>query len=111
MWGMLDRVYKYIERRGSWITLLFYTHIHTQMDMGAKNISISDEAYTRLASMKAPNESFTDVINRLTGKKSILELAGILTEGEGDEMRRVVAEVRVASGDRASKTMKRMASA
>jgi predicted CopG family antitoxin len=50
--------------------------------MGVKNISISDEAYTRLASFKMPNESFTDVINGLTGRRSILELAGILTKRE-----------------------------
>ena len=57
------------------------------MQMGAKNISISDEAYTRLASLKRPNESFTDVVNRLTGKRSILELAGTLTKDEGEELR------------------------
>jgi predicted CopG family antitoxin len=76
--------------------------------MGAKNISISDEAYTRLASLKGPNESFTDVVNRLTGKRSILELAGTLTEDEGEELRRKIDEIRSASGERLSKTAKRM---
>jgi predicted CopG family antitoxin len=76
--------------------------------MGAKNISISDEAYTRLASLKRPNESFTDVVNRLTGKRSILELAGTLTKDEGEELRRRIDDARLASAERLSKTARRM---
>lgn len=56
------------------------------MPMGSKNISISEEAYQRLASLKKPNESFTQVINRLTRKRSILELAGTLSEQEAAEI-------------------------
>jgi len=60
--------------------LLFVTHIYPhRLYMGSRNISISDEAYSRLAALKRSNESFTDVINRLAGKRSILELAGVLT--------------------------------
>jgi predicted CopG family antitoxin len=76
--------------------------------MGSKNISISDEAYTRLASLKGPNESFTDVVNRLTGKRSILELAGALTGDEGEELRRRIGETRSASRERLSETSRRM---
>ena len=68
--------------------------------MGTKNISISEEAYERLAALKRPNESFTEVVNRLTMKRSILELAGILTEKEGDEIRRGIVEFRKASSRR-----------
>ena len=74
--------------------------------MGAKNISISEEAYERLAALKKQNESFTDVVNRLTMKRSILELAGALTEKEGEEIRRSVMELREASSKRF--TAKRM---
>ena len=56
------------------------------MHMGTKNISISEEAYQRLSSLKKPNESFTQVINRLTQKRSILELAGTLSEQEAEEI-------------------------
>jgi len=56
------------------------------MYMGSKNISISEEAYQRLASLKKPNESFTQVINRLTQKRSILELAGTLSEQDAAEI-------------------------
>ena len=56
------------------------------MYMGSKNISISEEAYQRLSALKKPNESFTQVINRLTQKRSILELAGTLSEEDAAEI-------------------------
>ena len=76
--------------------------------MGSRNISISDEAYSRLAALKRSNESFTDVINRLTGKRSILELAGVLIAAEGDELRREVEELRLKSEKRVASTVLRM---
>ena len=68
--------------------------------MGTKNISISEEAYERLAALKRPNESFTEVVNRLTQKRSILELAGALTEKEGQSLREEVAKLRLTSSKR-----------
>ena len=76
--------------------------------MGSRNISISDEAYSRLAAMKGPNESFTEVINRLTGRRSILELVGVLTEAEGGEIRRNVEELRRRSARRIEATARRV---
>ena len=78
---------------------VIYTYTHTD-NMGARNISISDEAYERLKSIKKPGESFTDVINRLTGRRSILELAGILSKEEAGEMKLRVKEMRRKSSKR-----------
>ncbi|MFY3740041.1 MAG: putative CopG family antitoxin [Candidatus Nitrosomirales archaeon] len=64
--------------------------------MGARNISISDEAYERLKSIKQPGESFTDVINRLTSRRSILELAGLISREEGREMKLRVKQIRAS---------------
>lgn len=47
--------------------------------MGTKTISIDDEAYKRLKNQKIDNESFSDVVKRLTlpvQDKSLLEFAG-----------------------------------
>jgi predicted CopG family antitoxin len=76
--------------------------------VGTKNISISEEAYERLAAMKKTNESFTEVVNRLTRKRSILELAGTLTEEEGDEIRGEIVELRKASSRRVNSSASRV---
>ncbi len=78
--------------------------------MGTRNISISDEAYSRLAALKGPRESFTDVINRLAGGRSVLELAGVLTGKEADELRSRIRELRVGSTARLARTSRRMRS-
>ncbi len=65
--------------------------------MGTKNISISEEAYERLAALRGPNESFTNVVNRLTGKRSILELVEVLTHDEAKAVRVAIADLRTSS--------------
>ncbi len=62
--------------------------------MGTKNISISEEAYRRLASLKLPNESFSIVITRLTGKRSLSDLFGVLSEKEANRLERNFKKVR-----------------
>ncbi len=76
--------------------------------MGTKNIAISEEAYERLAALKGPNESFTDVVNRITGKRSITELAGILTHDEAEAVRNTIAEMRASSASRVESLAERL---
>ena len=85
----------------------YYTHTYTHR-MGTRNISISDEAYSRLAAQKGSKESFTDVINRLTNRKSILELAGILSQSEAIEMRSNIRKLRKNSAKRVDTIAGRM---
>jgi len=61
-----------------------------------------------LAAMKGPKESFTDVINRLAGKKSVLDLVGLLTPKEGAELRSNIQDIRARSRKRASETERRI---
>ncbi len=76
--------------------------------MGTKNISISEEAYARLAAKKRPQESFTDVINRITGKRSILELRGLLPRKEGQDMLSEIREIRMKSERRIKASSRRI---
>jgi predicted CopG family antitoxin len=76
--------------------------------MGTRNISISDEAYSKLAAQKRPHESFTDVINRLAGKRSVLELTGLLSKKEGKEMLREIRKIRKQSRRRLAATSKKI---
>ncbi|MBI1935857.1 antitoxin VapB family protein [Candidatus Woesearchaeota archaeon] len=71
--------------------------------MATKTISITEEAYERLKAKKENNESFTDVINRVIGKRSLLELAGILSEEEADQLEKHIKERRAASRRRSDR--------
>ena len=66
------------------------------MCMATKNISITEAAYRRLASMKREHESFSLVINRLTGTHNLLELAGSLSESAAERLEKNIARVRKA---------------
>jgi len=63
--------------------------------MGYKTISLSDEAYERLASLKRKGESFADVILRLCSKtpsKPLASFAGSWVMSDEDE-RRIFGEI------------------
>lgn len=72
--------------------------------MGTKNIAISDEAYQMLKALKKSGESFTDVIERMTRRSSILELRGILSKTEVAKVERRVKEIRRQSSRRILET-------
>jgi len=62
--------------------------------MATTNISITEDAYARLASLRKGNESFSDIINRITGKKRLLDYAGILSKESADRIEQHIKESR-----------------
>jgi predicted CopG family antitoxin len=76
--------------------------------LGTKNIAISDEAYQRLKALKKPGESFTEVIERMTQRRGILELSGILSRQEASRVSEVVRETRRQSSKRLRRTIERL---
>ena len=68
--------------------------------MATKTISITEEAYERLRMKKEKNESFTDVINRIAGKRDIMEFAGILTDEDAKKMKEHIRIMRQSSTER-----------
>ncbi len=78
------------------------------MFMATKTLTITEDAYERLAVMKTGHESFSDVIIKNFPKHSLLELAGILSHGEAEQMRRRIAESRALSGKRMERIAKRL---
>jgi predicted CopG family antitoxin len=72
--------------------------------MGTKNIAISDEAYQMLKALKKSGESFTDVIERMTRKNSVLDLAGMLSKGQVVALERRVKQMRKQSSLRVKRT-------
>lgn len=60
----------------------------------SKSIRLSDDAYERLAAHKREDETFSDVVLRLAGERSLLELAGILSDEEADALADAIEERR-----------------
>ena len=77
--------------------------------MATKTLTITEDAYGRLAAAKEKNESFSEVINRITGKVSLLSIAGILTEKEADELEKSIARSRQRSRLRMKRIAKEIA--
>ena len=63
-----------------------------------RNVRLTAAAYRQLERRKRPGESFSDTVERLAGERSLLELAGILTDEEAETMREAIE-----AGDRRSR--------
>ena len=72
--------------------------------MGTKNIAISDEAYQMLRALKKSGESFTEVIERITRRSALLDLAGIMSKTEAVNLENRVREIRRQSSRRIVRT-------
>ena len=68
-------------------------HIDTQT-MATKTVNLTEGAYARLKALKREGESFSDVVDRLTGKFALLDLVGILDEASTRRLRRAKQDVR-----------------
>lgn len=62
--------------------------------MGTKTISLADDAYERLRAEKRENESFSDVVRRLTEGVKLEEYYGALDDDTADELEEIVSRRR-----------------
>ncbi|KTG09550.1 hypothetical protein AUR64_14320 [Haloprofundus marisrubri] len=60
----------------------------------SKSIRLSEEAYNRLAAHKEGDETFSEVVLRLAGERSLVELAGILSDEQADALEDAIEERR-----------------
>lgn len=74
----------------------------------SKSIRLSEEAYERLNAHKREDETFSEVVLRLAGERSLLELAGILSDEEADALRDAVDERRDRRAEELEETADRM---
>ena len=74
----------------------------------SKSIRLSEEAYERLDAHKREEETFSEVVLRLAGERSLLELAGILSDEEADALRDAVDERRDRRAEELEETADRM---
>ncbi len=68
--------------------------------MATKTISITEDAYERLKERKKGNESFSDVIYKITSKRSLFEIAGILSKNESGKMEKEIKKLRNPSDEK-----------
>ena len=64
--------------------------VHVYAYMARKAISITREAYDRLRARKGRDESFTDVILRLTERKPLADSAGMLSKSSVKAIRSAI---------------------
>ena len=62
--------------------------------MATKTLTITEEAYRRLAGLKNERDSFSDVIVREIGKHKLREIYGILSGKAGEELEKSIKERR-----------------
>ena len=74
----------------------------------SKSIRLSEDAYERLAAHKREDETFSDVVIRLAGERSLLDLAGVLSDAEADALRDAVDERRGRRATELEETADRM---
>lgn len=77
--------------------------------MGTKTISLSEDAYERLEAMKRENESFSDVVRRLTRGVELGDYYGILSEDAGAELADIVEKRRDERTDAREERVDRIA--
>lgn len=73
--------------KGLWDTAYNCMHM-------SKSIRLTEDAYERLAAHKRDDETFSDVVLRLAGERSLLELAGILSDEEAAAVSDAIGERR-----------------
>ncbi len=77
--------------------------------MATKTLSITEHAYERLAGLRKGNESFSEIIERITNKVNILDFAGILKKSEAAEVESRIKETRSKSKKRMEEIRKELA--
>ncbi|SFR67469.1 antitoxin VapB family protein [Halogeometricum limi] len=65
-----------------------------------RNVRLTEAAYRRLEMRKQDGESFSDTVERIAGERSLLDLAGILSDEEAGAIRGAIRERDEQSRDR-----------
>ncbi|HLC65536.1 MAG TPA: antitoxin VapB family protein [Candidatus Nanoarchaeia archaeon] len=61
--------------------------------MATKTITVTNSAYEALKGMKEEDESFSEAIIRISGKRSIKEFVGALSSSSADKLKKAVYAV------------------
>ncbi len=76
--------------------------------MAVKTITVREEAYEALKAMKAPDESFSETILRMTKRKPLSYFFGALSKESGEALEKAVMERRKTNARLHRERMKRI---
>lgn len=62
--------------------------------MASRTVNLADDAYELLRAQKREGESFSDVVRRLAGHRSLAELEGLLTPAQAKRVEAAIQEGR-----------------
>lgn len=79
--------------------------------MATKNISITEEAYKRLAGFRRKNESFSEIIIEITTKNKLEDFFGILSGKAGEELEKNIKRGREEHGKLRERRMREISNA
>lgn len=77
--------------------------------MSTKTVSLSEDAYERLKSLKEDKESFSDVVRKITETSNVSKFHGVLSEDTADEIEESIRENREGNRERHSERVKSIA--
>lgn len=82
--------------------------VYSCIQMGTKTIRLDEDVYEKLRARKREDETFSEAVDRLIGGSSLLELAGILSDDEGDELEDAIEEFRSSLDEDLDRTAEEM---
>lgn len=62
--------------------------------MPMRTVTLTEEAHRKLRAHKLSDESFSDVVNRLAGRRPLSSFAGTLSHESAEALRRAIAKNR-----------------
>ncbi len=76
--------------------------------MAVKTITVTEDAYEALKSLKTSNESFSKTILRVAGRRSLKEFVGVLSEESANRLEGAIKEMRRRHSEAHRKRMKKI---
>lgn len=78
--------------------------------MATKTITVTVDAYESLKSLKEPRESFSETIERVAGKRSLMEFVGTLSEESAIKLENNIKRLRKEYTDSYNRKIKKITS-